>query len=97
MNNSHSSGRPDSINCDAECDMKSGSIGVFVENLSVAFSSQYLLVFIVVTRNTSFILTIKKMSHIKYKLLNINLTELNTLDGLWMANFNSSVDKIVTT
>ena len=33
----------------------------------------------------------------KYKLLNIKLTELNTLDGLWMANFNASVDKIVTT
>ena len=59
MNNSHSSGRPDSTNCDAECYVKSGSIGVFVENLSVAFPGQNLLVFIVVTRNTSFILTIK--------------------------------------
>ena len=71
---------------------------MLVKYLSVAFSCQNLLVFVVVSANCSFILTAKdinKLTHIKYKLL--NLTELNTLDGLLMANLSSSVDKIVTT
>ena len=70
---------------------------MFVENFFVAFSCKNLLVFIVISTNCSFILTTKdiiKLTHIKYILLNI--TELNTLDGLWMANFSSSVDKMVT-
>ena len=51
MNNSHSRGRPGCLNCDAECYMKSGSVGMLVQYLFVAFPCQNLLVFVIVSAN----------------------------------------------